>query len=64
VQGGILGRINKTVNGTIDIPAGGSKTVGTGMLFGFGAISITAKVANEEQTAKGTQIIIYSMVKK
>ena len=64
VQGGILGLINKTVNGTIDIPAGGSKTVGTGMLFGFGAITITAKVADEERTATGTQIIIFSMVKK
>jgi subtilisin family serine protease len=64
VRGGILGLINKTVNGTINIPAGGSKTVGTGMLLGFGAISITAKVADEELTATGTQLIIFSMVKK
>jgi len=64
VEGGILGKINKTVNGTVDIPAGKSVTVKTGMLFGFGAISITAKVADEEQTATGTQIIIISMVKK
>jgi len=64
VKGGILGRINKTANGMIDIPAGGSKTVGTGMLFGFGAIMITVKVADEEKTAKGTQILIFSMVKK
>jgi len=63
VEGGILGRINKTVNGTVDIPAGETVTVKTGMLFGFGAISITAKVADEEQTATGTQIIIFSMVK-
>jgi hypothetical protein len=34
------------------------------MLFGFGAISITAKVADEEKTATGWQIIIISMVKK
>jgi hypothetical protein len=66
VEGGILGRINKTVNGTIDIPAGLGVTisVGTGMLFGFGPISITAKVAEEEKTATGTQLIIFSMVKK
>jgi hypothetical protein len=65
VEGGILGRINKTVNGTIDIPAGLGVTVsvGTGMLFGFGAISITAKVADEEKTATGWQIIILSIVK-
>ena len=66
VEGGILGMINKTVNGTVDIPAGLGVTVsvGTGMLFGFGAISITAKVADEEQTATGTQLIIFSIVKK
>jgi hypothetical protein len=64
VEGGILGMINKTVNGTIDIPAGDTVTVSTGMLFGFGAISITAKVADEEKTAIGTQIIIFSMVKE
>jgi hypothetical protein len=34
------------------------------MLLGFGAISIIAKVADEEQTADGTQILIFSMVKK
>ena len=64
VEGGILGMINKTVNGTIDIPAGDTVTVKTGMLLGVGAISIIAKVANEEQAAEGTQLIIFSMVKK
>jgi len=62
VEGGILGMINKTVNGTVDIPAGESVTVKTGMLLGFGIISIVAKVAGEEQTATGTQLIIFSMV--
>jgi hypothetical protein len=64
VEGGMLGMINKTVNGTIDIPAGETVTVKTGMLLGFGAISIIANVAGEEQTATGIQLIIYSMVKK
>jgi hypothetical protein len=64
VEGGMLGMINKTVNGTVDIPAGKSVTVKTGMLLGFGAISIVARVADEEQTATGTQIIIFSMVPK
>ncbi len=62
VEGGMLGMINKTVNGTIDISAGDTVTVKTGMLLGFGSISIVAKVADEEQTATGTQIIIFSMV--
>jgi len=64
VEGGIFNRINKTVNGTIDIAANWTKSIGTGMLLGLGPITITAKVANEEQTATGFQFIIYSMVKK
>ncbi len=64
VEGGMLGMINKTVNGTIDIPAGESVTVKTGLLLGFGTITITAKVADDEQTATGKQIIIFSMVKE
>jgi hypothetical protein len=64
VQGGILGLINKTMNGTINITAGETIPVATLKLFGLGHITITAKVADEEQTATGTQIIIFSMVKK
>jgi hypothetical protein len=64
VIGGILGMINKTVNGTIDIPAGDSVTVTTGLFLGFGALAITAKVVEEEQTATGTQLFIFSIVKK
>jgi len=63
VEGGILGKINKTINGTVDIPVGESKTVGTGILFGLGPITITVKVADEEKTAEGTQFIIFSKVK-
>jgi hypothetical protein len=63
VNGGILGRINKTVNGTIDIPAGETVMV-RAVSLGFGAITITAKVADEEKTATGTQLLIFSMVPK
>ncbi len=63
VKGGLLGRIDKNANGTVDIPAAGSKTLKTGMLFGFGAITISATIANEVQTAKGTQILFLSLVK-
>lgn len=64
VQGGIIERINKTVNGTVDVPLGESMTiVETGLFFGLGSVTITAKVAEEEKTATGTQFIIFSMVK-
>jgi hypothetical protein len=64
VEGGILGLINKKANGTTDIPAGKSITVKTGIIFGFGAISIIAKVADEEKNAEGMQLFILSIVKK
>ena len=64
VEGGIFTMMNKTKNGTIDIPAGESKTVSTGMLLGLGSISIIARVAGIGKTATGTQLIIFSMVKK
>jgi hypothetical protein len=63
VEGGILGLINKTINGTINITAGETIPVGKMILFGFGLITITARVADEEQTATGTQLIIVSLVK-
>jgi len=62
VEGGILGMINKTAFGTIDVSAEDSVTVGTGLLFGLGSIDIKATVAGEEKTATGTQIIIFTLV--
>jgi subtilisin family serine protease len=64
VKGGILKMINKTKNGTIDIPAGESITVSTGMLLGLGGISISARVSGIEKMVNGTQMFIFSMVKK
>jgi subtilisin family serine protease len=63
VEGGILGLINKTVNGTVDIKAGESQTVSTGMILGLGSINISTRAAGIEKTTTGTQLIIYSMVK-
>ncbi len=64
VKGGLLGSINKTIEGTINLAAGESITEKIGMVFGFGPITITTKVADEETTAKGTQLLIFSIVKK
>lgn len=64
VQGGILGLMHKTVNGTVDIAKGETKTVGTGMFFGFGGIQITAIVDEGTKTMDGTQFFILTLVKK
>ena len=62
VEGGILNLINKTVNETYDIEAGGSQTLSTGILIGLGSIDITVKAGEEEKTATGIQIIIFTLV--
>jgi hypothetical protein len=63
VEGGIFGLINKTMNGTINISAGETIPVTTVKMFGLGPITINVKVADEEQTATGTQLFIFSLVK-
>jgi hypothetical protein len=62
VKGGLLGLINKTMNGTIDILAGESKTVKTGLFFGLGPIAITVKAADINETTEGIYLFIYSIV--
>jgi hypothetical protein len=63
VDGGMLGLIKKVAEGNVDvIPAGESFTVKTGIFFGFGTLSITARVGAVEKTATGTQLVVLSMV--
>jgi len=63
VEGGIFGLINKTVNGTVDIPAGESKTVSTEILYGLGSFTISTRITGVEKTAEGKQFFIFSIVK-
>jgi len=62
VTGGILGLINKTITDTIDIDAGATETISSGLLLGLGEIEITVKVGVKEKTAQGTQFLIFSIV--
>jgi len=63
VKGGFLGMISKRKTGTIDIPAGESKTVSTGMFLGLGSIVISTRVDIYAKTVNGTQLLIFSIVK-
>jgi subtilisin family serine protease len=63
VNGGILGLKNKTVNGTVDIPAGKSVRVHTGILFGLGNIVINVKAGIYEKTVAGKQRFIFTKIK-
>ncbi|MBN2602751.1 MAG: hypothetical protein JXA91_01300 [Candidatus Thermoplasmatota archaeon] len=63
IYGGIFGRINKTVSGTVDILVGQSKTLSTGPVFGFGLFNIQVKVVDTIKKAEGTQVLILSFLK-
>ena len=63
VTGGILGLINKTKSDTItSLAVGEELTIKSGILFGFGAITITVTADLDTMTASGTQLIIFSKV--
>jgi hypothetical protein len=63
VEGGLHDLINTTLNGTIDILAGESKTVRTGLFFGIGPIAITVRAADISETTEGIYFFIFSIVK-
>jgi hypothetical protein len=64
VEGGILHRINQTVQETIDVPIGQTKTIETGMILGFGSILVTVMVGEETKSIDGTQLLIFSLLHK
>jgi subtilisin family serine protease len=63
VRGGRLKLINKNFNGTVDLKAGESKTVSTGLIFGLGPIVISARADDVGKAVKGRQLLILSRVK-
>ena len=62
VTGGLLGLINKTINGTIDIEVGSTESISSGLLLGLGGIEISVKVGVKEQNAEGIQLFIFTIV--
>lgn len=68
VTGGILGLINKNVSDTVaSLAIDGEATISSGLIFGLGAVEIVATVtcaegSSDEETADGTQIIIFTNV--
>ena len=64
VEGGILHRINRTVNGTVNVAVGETKTVGCSMFFGLGGIQVTVMVGDATKVVEGTQVIIFSILKR
>jgi len=63
VQGGVQGLINFTKNGTIDIAAGKSTKVRSGVFFGLGKILMTATIAGGMYEKEGKHFFFFSIVK-
>jgi hypothetical protein len=63
VTGGMLNLINKTVLETVDIPHGESVTISTGIILGIGPIDILVTADSVEETAAGTQIVLFTLVR-
>jgi hypothetical protein len=63
VDGGQKGLINVTTNGIVDITAGKSAKVKSGLFFGLGEIFIAATVGGITIEGKGKQLLIFSIVK-
>jgi len=64
VSGGFLGQINRSVSGLINLSPGGSVTIVVGSFFGFGPLSICVRIAQDEQTMTGLQILSLTLLKK
>ncbi len=62
IKGGIFGMINRSFNYTIDILAGESKTVSTGIFIGIGKIDILASTGFDEKNVLGIQLLFFSIV--
>jgi len=60
VKGGMLGKINKAANGTIDsLPAGTTQVVTIKGIFGFGSITAKATAATASKTKTGKVILVF-----
>jgi hypothetical protein len=58
-EGGLLGFIDTTVDGTIDIPIGESRKVSTDLFLGLGPFTVTARADDAEKTGAGLILLFY-----
>ena len=64
VEGGILHRMNHTVNGIVDIAVGETKIVGMRMVFGLGEINVISRVGDTTKASEGKQMLFLCILKK
>jgi hypothetical protein len=59
-SGGILGKINKAVDGKVTLAVDEQRTLKLPMIIGLGAIAINVKVGSQTETKSGTQLLIFT----
>jgi hypothetical protein len=62
IEGGIFNLVDKSYNFTIDLRAGESKHLSTGMFFGLGKVYITATTDYKEKTVYALQLLLYTFI--
>ncbi len=63
VQGGLLGRVNRSTGGTIDtLPGGSTTTVRLGPIIGFGPFTITVRVDDVERSYRAFVLLFYTIM--
>jgi len=64
ITGGQFDLIDKQITGTLSIPAGSTKSIDTGIIFGLGPINIDIKVGTLRQTVTGKQLLIFTQLEE
>jgi hypothetical protein len=62
VTGGILGMINHTFSGTIDILSGATDILKITPFLGFGSIQVIVKIGPKEITKEGFHLLLFSLL--
>ena len=60
--GGLLGFVNKQVEGTISIPMGNSNSISLPLFIGLGAITVEVTVGSAAETVEGTQLLFFTRI--
>ena len=61
-SGGLLGMINKEIEGVISIPAGDSVSISLPIIIGLGSVTIDVQVGTASSSVDGTQLLIYTLL--
>ena len=60
--GGLLGMINKEVEGTVSISSGSTETISLPMIIGLGSVTIDVQVGSISESVTGTQLLIFTKI--